>query len=296
MTVLYSVSTGSTVLAADVNQFKSMLEGASGYTSTYLLVSTTGTNFIMRLGDAAGVNKFSIQDSASVEQFSVTSDGVMSVTSLTPTAFTFPTSATPSQTTDGQAVWDSDDDAITVGDGSSRKTFRPYDYYTAEGPMVPLGANPATVAALTADTNTVMHVGIVNVPHRITVTRVGIGVSAHTTTGTLGFALFSNDGQTRYFNETTASIAGVGAVTTVLTAPVTLEAGLYYTAINPDGTANMNVESWAAADSYVTGVAAATGLNEVSGTITVSASTIPTTFDPDAATHATSRAALMRFN
>lgn len=36
-----------------------------------------------------------------------------------------PTDATPSQTTEGAAVWDSDDDVLTIGDGSSRKTFYP---------------------------------------------------------------------------------------------------------------------------------------------------------------------------
>jgi len=34
-----------------------------------------------------------------------------------------PTSAAPAQTTDGSMVWDSDDNLLTVGDGSSRKTM-----------------------------------------------------------------------------------------------------------------------------------------------------------------------------
>lgn len=34
-----------------------------------------------------------------------------------------PTSASPAQTTDGSMVWDSDDNLLTVGDGSSRKTM-----------------------------------------------------------------------------------------------------------------------------------------------------------------------------
>jgi len=34
-----------------------------------------------------------------------------------------PTSASPAQTTEGSVVWDSDDDLLTVGDGSSRKTM-----------------------------------------------------------------------------------------------------------------------------------------------------------------------------
>lgn len=34
-----------------------------------------------------------------------------------------PTAAAPAQTTEGQVVWDSDDDLLTVGDGASRKTM-----------------------------------------------------------------------------------------------------------------------------------------------------------------------------
>ena len=127
-----------------------------------------------------------------------------------------------------------------------------------EGPMAPLPLFPASTGTVAVATNTTMVVGIVSVPHRITVTRVTFDVPGHTTTGTLGIALFSNDGQTRYFNETTASISAISVVTTVLSAAVTLEPGLYYITVNPDGTASMTVTTW---DSMVTGAAAA-GMNE----------------------------------
>lgn len=121
MTLLYSVSDGDVIQAADVNQYKSMLEGASGYTSTYLLASTGGTNFIIRLGDAAGVNKLSIQDSAGVEQFSMNSDGALTGTSITFSTLYLPVSASPSQTAEGQIVWDTDDDVLTMGTGTATK-------------------------------------------------------------------------------------------------------------------------------------------------------------------------------
>lgn len=123
MTVPYSVATGDLVQAADVNQFKNLLEGATGYTTTFLLVSTSGTNFIVRLGDAIGVNKISFQDSAGVEQASINSDGLVTGNSISFASLQLPVSAAAAPTTDGQVVWDSDDDVLTVGTGAATKVI-----------------------------------------------------------------------------------------------------------------------------------------------------------------------------
>jgi len=48
---------------------------------------------------------------------SVAGDG----TTLTPATLNIPSAAAPAQTAEGSAVWDSDDDILTVGDGVSRK-------------------------------------------------------------------------------------------------------------------------------------------------------------------------------
>ena len=42
---------------------------------------------------------------------------------LTPSTLNIPSSVTPAQTVEGQAVWDSDGDFLTVGDGTSRKSL-----------------------------------------------------------------------------------------------------------------------------------------------------------------------------
>ena len=44
-------------------------------------------------------------------------------TTLTPATLNIPTAVTPAQTAEGQMVWDSDNDQLTVGDGVSRKTL-----------------------------------------------------------------------------------------------------------------------------------------------------------------------------
>lgn len=44
-------------------------------------------------------------------------------TTLTPATLNIPSAAAPAQTAEGQAVWDSDDDKLTIGDGAARKTL-----------------------------------------------------------------------------------------------------------------------------------------------------------------------------
>lgn len=145
MTAPVRVVTGDTAVANDLNQLIDLLEGASSLTEAFKLVSSTGENFIIKLADAAGVRKFSIQDSAGVEVASIDSDGAALFTSVSSSGtLVLPTSTSPAQTVDGQIVWDSDDNVITVGDGASRKTF----FY---GEVLPL----KVVAKYTAATQTV---------------------------------------------------------------------------------------------------------------------------------------------
>ena len=119
-----TVSTDAVILAEDVNQYKKFLEGSSTYTATYALVSSTGTNFTITLGDASGTNKLVIKDSAGTTVASIDSDGNFTgAVNLAAGTLTFPTSASPAQTTDGQAIWDTDDNVITVGDGAATKQF-----------------------------------------------------------------------------------------------------------------------------------------------------------------------------
>jgi hypothetical protein len=117
MADLYQVSDGDLVQAADVNQYKDALEGGSE--QQYALRQKAGANFVLRLPDSAGATQVSIQDSTQTTKASINSDGEITGIML-PTEFTFPTATSPSQTTSGQAVWDSDNNFLTVGTGSAR--------------------------------------------------------------------------------------------------------------------------------------------------------------------------------
>lgn len=49
--------------------------------------------------------------------------GRLSAASMNPVVFTFPQAATPAQTAEGEAVWDIDDDKLTIGTGGGRVTL-----------------------------------------------------------------------------------------------------------------------------------------------------------------------------
>ena len=116
--------TAVTSTLADLNQYKQHLEGQAGSTLSWFLRVASSQNFINRLSDAGGAQKFSIQDSGGVEVASIDSDGDLTISgSLAPAALTIPTASAPTSTTEGVMQWDTDDDHITVGDGANNLVF-----------------------------------------------------------------------------------------------------------------------------------------------------------------------------
>ena len=89
-----------------------------------------------------------------------------------------PTSASPSQTTDGSMVWDSDDNLLTVGDGSSRKvmadttTAQTFTNKTLTSPVVSGGTiDNAVIGGTTPANGTFVNI-------TVTGTATGIGAFA----------------------------------------------------------------------------------------------------------------------
>lgn len=116
------VTDGNTAAATDLNQLINLMEGSESI--DFLLMSLAATDFKIRLADAGGARKFIIQDSTGATVAYIDSDGNASFTSVALSTLVVPTSAAPAQTTDGSVVWDSDDNYLTVGDGTSRKQFQ----------------------------------------------------------------------------------------------------------------------------------------------------------------------------
>jgi hypothetical protein len=118
-------SPGDSIAANDIDEIRVHLTGQSGKTEAYHLRQSSG-NALITLATADGSNGFRINDSAGVQVFYVDSDGnVTQAGSFTPGSITLPGSASAAPTTEGQIMWDTDDNRIVVGDGSTTKTFYP---------------------------------------------------------------------------------------------------------------------------------------------------------------------------
>ena len=116
-------SAGDVIRASHVDEIREHLEGASGSTAPYHLRQSTG-NFIITLPDAAGATKLRLNDSGGTEVFSVDSDGTITHSgTYVPATLTLPTSASPVPTVEGRVIWDSDDNNLTIGNGSSAQVF-----------------------------------------------------------------------------------------------------------------------------------------------------------------------------
>lgn len=128
----------------------------------------------------------------------------------------------------------------------------------------------------TLNTNTTFYCSRFLIPHRIVVNKVSFNVTAVGTSGTVIVSCFSEDGGTRPFSVTTATISGSGVVTTSVSS-VALTPGYYYIGITPVSTTSITVSTFSVG-----------GLNTVSsepglcGEITgLTASTAPSTINPN---------------
>jgi hypothetical protein len=114
-------SPGDTIAADNIDELRVHLTGQSGKTEAWHLRQSTG-NTLITLATADGSNGFRLNDSAGVQVFYVDSDGnVTQAGTFSPGTLVLPNGATPSQTTEASAVWDTDDDVLTVGTGSATK-------------------------------------------------------------------------------------------------------------------------------------------------------------------------------
>lgn len=157
--------------------------------------------------------------------------------------------------------------------GGSSATIAVYE-------TTPVGKPTATFANLTTNVNTTMFLGLVNLPAAITVNQISMDVQTVSTGGTLDLTVYSATGASQPIAVTTATISGTGISTTAVSA-VTLPAGNYYFAINPNGTADIAIRGVTIAGSAIRNP---TGKPVTVGTLTITAGTPPATIDPTAIT------------
>jgi len=148
-------------------------------------------------------------------------------------------------------------------------------------PKITLGLNALTNIGFV--NNTFMYFALVDIPESITANKLSMWINSYTSSGTIRFALFSQDGQTQVIPTTTTATISAGSqqITTSLASPVSISAGKYYIAFLYTGTSNFEVmrQDPSANASNLNFV---TGKYYYSGYKTVTASTMPSTFDPTA--------------
>lgn len=157
------------------------------------------------------------------------------------------------------------------------------------GPAGPVGSATVTtlvprgtfasggVTNFTAVTNTTLRMGLINIPFDIIVNKITIRSAGATVAGTLKLAMYSEDGGGKMFEVTTATINGAMTITTAVPS-VTLAAGNYWICLLPVGTLSATINCWN--DTLSTLDSGISGEPVTSGTITVTADTMPTSFNP----------------
>lgn len=145
-------------------------------------------------------------------------------------------------------------------------------------------------AAVQMNSNTTAFVGQIIVPFGITVNKLTIRTGATVTTaGTFDIVIYNETGQTQEISVTTASINATDTLFTTAVSAVALSAGIHYILIVPNSTADANIIFWQSQPNPP--FSGTMGFGEdvsgepiIQGTLTVTASTPPATFDPAAIT------------
>lgn len=128
-------------------------------------------------------------------------------------------------------------------------------------------------------TTTTAYFGSFVLPFKITVNKLSFSVTGYTSgTSTFDIAVYSETGQTKHIDITTAAISSTGVKTTAVSA-VALNPGVYYVGIVANSAISLELLTWDLGD----GALMENNPSSepiLSGTKVVTAGTLPSTFDP----------------
>lgn len=131
--------------------------------------------------------------------------------------------------------------------------------------------------------NTTCYLARIRLNSEITVQAITVRVLNSTTGGTFKVALFSEDGQTRYVNGTTGATSANTNISASV-APTKLYPGVYYFAVVPVSTVNVQLASWSGPSAAMSALVAKSSEPVFAGTVACSADTMPTTITPTSIT------------
>ena len=136
--------------------------------------------------------------------------------------------------------------------------------------------------------NTQMFFCLVDVLESMTINSLLFYTGTVTTPGTIKIALFSLDGQTKHFEVTSGTVATSTLNSVTVSPAYVISPGKYYLAFCTVGTTNAEFATQTINGSIYANFNFATGEYYYQGYKTITASTIPTTFDPAASVTADS--------
>lgn len=141
--------------------------------------------------------------------------------------------------------------------------------------------NNGASVSVTMSSNTTGYTGGFTIPASIVLNKISFYIGTVGTAGTFKLGIYSADGQTRYLNDTTASISATGLFTHTLSSALAITGGQFYFVIVPVGTANISFFCYNYLVTVGTAFNPLTGEPKLYGTQTVTAGTLPTTFNTD---------------
>ena len=153
---------------------------------------------------------------------------------------------------------------------------------------LPNGGTINTIGSISVTTNTTAYISQVSIPYSITVNKISFGVGSVTTPDTIDLTLYSENGQTRLFSVTSATVSA-SSIITVSVPSVSLTPGIYYIMANANNTVSCQLYDWEDATTPFS----ALGVNILGdvasepimrGTLTITAGTPPATITPTAIT------------
>lgn len=129
-------------------------------------------------------------------------------------------------------------------------------------------------------TNTTAYFGQLDITKKITINKISFRVNSFTVATTFDIALYSEDGQTKLFDVTSANVTATGVYTTAVSS-VIVTPGIYYVAIVANSVlVDISLDGWFIG-STSSGLSSEVSSKPIlTGTKTVTAGTLPITFNP----------------
>jgi hypothetical protein len=126
-------------------------------------------------------------------------------------------------------------------------------------------------------TNAVINWCAYVIPIEMSIGKVSVRHTATAVAGTMDIAMYSNDGQTKFFEITTGTLSGDGITSTTVSPSVIVKPGVYYFGYLVNSTGNFTMQTYSSNGEMITGVS---GSQRLSGETTGTPASLPSTVDP----------------